>query len=146
LSKPKLPLTGGCQCGALRYEILQAPELTYACHCRDCQHLTSSAFSMGIVVPEHAFRLVAGGPKVVQRPADSGRMQTRWHCPQCSSWICGDAQPRAGWGFADPVRVVRAGTLDDTSWLQPTVHFWTRSKQRWIVLPESVQVFETQPG
>jgi hypothetical protein len=46
---------------------------------------------------------------------------------------------------ASAVRV-RAGTLDDTSWLQPTVHFWTRSKQRWITLPEGDQSFETQPA
>jgi hypothetical protein len=43
------------------------------------------------------------------------------------------------------IRRVRAGTLDDTSWLQPTAHFWTRSKQPWIVLPEGDSVFETQP-
>jgi hypothetical protein len=40
---------------------------------------------------------------------------------------------------------VRAGTLDDTSWLRPTAHFWTRSKQPWIVLPEGDQSFATQP-
>jgi hypothetical protein len=41
---------------------------------------------------------------------------------------------------------VRSGTLDDTSWLRPTVHFWTRSKQPWIMLPEGDQSFETQPA
>jgi hypothetical protein len=43
------------------------------------------------------------------------------------------------------IRRVRGGTLDDTSWLRPTAHFWTRSKQNWVVLPEGDQVFETQP-
>jgi hypothetical protein len=41
---------------------------------------------------------------------------------------------------------VRAGTLDDTSWLRPTMHFWTRSKQPWITLPGDNQTFETQPA
>jgi hypothetical protein len=41
---------------------------------------------------------------------------------------------------------MRAGTLDDTSWLRPTAHFWIRNKQPWIVLPdERSHVFETQP-
>jgi hypothetical protein len=40
---------------------------------------------------------------------------------------------------------VRAGTLDDTSWLRPTKHFWVRSKQPWIMLPEGDQAFATQP-
>jgi len=44
------------------------------------------------------------------------------------------------------VRNVRGGTLDDTSWLRPTVHFWTRNKQPWIAIPEGDQIFETQPA
>jgi hypothetical protein len=38
-----------------------------------------------------------------------------------------------------------AGTLDDTFWLRLTVHFWTRSAQPWVMLPEGDQRFETQP-
>ena len=60
-------------------------------------------------------------------------------CPQCGSWICGAP------AFGSAPRV-RAGTLDDTSWLRPTVHFWTRSKQPWIALPEGDRSFETQPA
>jgi hypothetical protein len=47
---------------------------------------------------------------------------------------------------ANTFRTVRAGTLDDTSWLRPAAHFWTRSKQPWVVLPdERSHVFEAQP-
>ncbi len=51
----ELPQTGGCQCGKVRYEITQAPQSVYTCHCTACQRLTSSAFSMGLVVAEAAF-------------------------------------------------------------------------------------------
>jgi Glutathione-dependent formaldehyde-activating enzyme len=78
----------------------------------DCQRLTSSAFSMGIVVPEPAFRLSGVEPRQLRRIADSGRINTRLVCPECGTWICG--MPRDG------VHRVRAGTLDDTSWLRPT--------------------------
>jgi hypothetical protein len=44
------------------------------------------------------------------------------------------------------VRNVRGGTLNDTSWLRPTVHFWTRNKQPWIAIPEGDQIFGTQPA
>jgi hypothetical protein len=135
--KMKLPQTGGCQCGAIRYEFSEAPELVYTCHCVDCQRLTSSAFSMGIVVSNKAFRLTGIEPRQLQRTADSGRVNTRLVCPECGSWICG--APRDG------VVRVRAGTLDDTSWLRPTRHIWTRSKQPWITLPEADAVFEKQP-
>jgi hypothetical protein len=99
-----LPLTGGCQCGALRYEITETPRLTYACHCTDCQRMTSSAFSMAIVVSEIAFRLTKGEPRSIQRTADSGHVTTRWVCPDCGSWICG--APRAS--SATPCAVRRA--------------------------------------
>jgi hypothetical protein len=107
----KLPQTGGCQCGAIRYEIAEAPQQVYTCHCTDCQRLTSSAFSMGLVVAERAFRTSGVEPRPLQRIADSGRVNTRLVCPQCGSWLY--STPRDGL-----VRV-RAGTLDDTSWLRP---------------------------
>jgi hypothetical protein len=51
----KLPQTGGCQCGKLRYEITEEPQSVHTRHCLDCQRLTSTAFSLGIVVPEKGF-------------------------------------------------------------------------------------------
>jgi hypothetical protein len=140
----QLPLTGGCLCGAMRYEIAEAPRLTYACHCRDCQSATGSAFSLGIVIPDSAFRLTKGTPKLFAHAGESGRTGVRWLCPECGSWFSG--APHFGWGLEGLVTVVRAGTLDDTSWLRPTIHFWTRSKQPWIVLPESDKIYDTQPG
>ena len=135
----ELPLTGGCQCGKLRYQITEAPRLVYSCHCTKCQKITSSAFSMGFVVTEEAFRLTAGEPHPAQSTGDSGRVSTRWMCRDCGSWLTGS--PRLG----GMLRSVRAGTLDDTSWLKPTAHIWTRSKQPWITLPEGDRCFETQP-
>jgi hypothetical protein len=46
----RLPQTGGCQCGKVRYAITEEPQSVYTCHCTACQRLTSSAFSMGLVV------------------------------------------------------------------------------------------------
>ena len=135
----KLPPTGGCQCGAVRYEITEAPQLAYTCHCTDCQRMTSSAFSIGVVLPANAFKLTQGTPQAVQRTADSGRVPTCWICGKCGSWVFAGPSP-------DSTRNIRGGTLDDTSWLHPTVHFWTRSKQPWIALPEGSQIFETQPA
>jgi hypothetical protein len=132
----KLPQSGGCQCGKVRYEITEEPQLVYTCHCSDCQRLTSSAFSLGVVVPEQGFRLMGLELRGLQRTADSGRVNTRLVCPECGSWICG--LPRDG------VVRVRGGTLDDTSWLRPTRHIWTRRKQPWVALPEGDEVFEGQ--
>jgi hypothetical protein len=71
------PTDRRCQCGKIRYEITEEPQLVYTCHCVDCQRLTSSAFSMGIVIPDEAFRLLGVELRRLQRTADSGRVNTR---------------------------------------------------------------------
>ena len=94
----RLPQTGGCQCGSLRYEITQAPHMIYTCHCTDCQRFTSSAFSIAMVVDAQAFHLTGVEPRAMLHTADSGRNLTRWVCPECGSWICNGAKP----GSANP--------------------------------------------
>ena len=133
----QLPQTGGCLCGKIRYEISEAPRLVYTCHCTECQHLTSSAFSIALAVA--GFRLTADEPQPLESVADSGRVKIRWVCSVCGCWLFSTGKP------SDGLYRVRAGTLDDTSWPRPTMHFWTRSKQTWITLPGDDQTFETQP-
>ena len=139
----KLPLTGGCLCGGLRYELASEPRLAYVCHCTDCQHLMGSAFSVAITVPASAFRLTKGEPRRLQKTADSGRIIARWICPDCAGWVTSDPQP--GGAPGETIHRIRAGSPDNTSWLRPTAHYWTRSKQPWVVLAESDEVYETQP-
>jgi len=71
----KLPQAGGCLCGKIRYEITEAPRSVYTCHCTDCQHLTSSAFSIALAVA--GFRLMGGEPRPLEAIADSGRVKIR---------------------------------------------------------------------
>ena len=111
----------------------------YACHCTDCQSLSGGAFGIGVVVPDAAFTL-EGTPRLVQRVLGSGAIGTRWICPECGVWICGNARPDPG-----GKRVLRGGTFDDTSWLRPTAHFWTRSAQPWVVFPEGATIYPTAP-
>jgi hypothetical protein len=108
----ELPLIGGCQCGKIRYEITEAPQLVYACHCADCQRITGSALSLGIALPERAFhRTAASRGRFSACPTVDG-LNTRFVCPECACWVF--SLPRGG------VIRVRAGTLDDTNWLRPT--------------------------
>ena len=133
----RLPQTGGCQCAKSRYEITERPRAIYTCHCSACQRLTGSAYSMAVLVPDDAFHLTGVELRPIQRTADSGRVVIRYVCPECGSWVCNAARPDG--------RRVRAGTLDDVSWLQPTLHFWTRNKQPWVTLPKGDQIFQTEP-
>ena len=127
---------GGCQCGAVRYRITGAPLTLYACHCTDCQKQSSSAFGMSLWVRQADFQIVAGEPKLWQVTAESGRQKTCAFCADCGSRIY-----HAFSGDPD-VLSLKAGSLDDTSWLRPVGHIWTRSAQPWVtfegVAPELV--------
>lgn len=131
-------LTGGCQCGAVRYRINAAQVVCYACHCRDCQKMSGSAF--GISVPIRRTDLEVAGPlRSWQRRSPSGAMSDCFFCGTCGSRIL-HASTR------DPAVVtLRGGTLDDTSGLQPAAHIWVGSKQPWLALPEDAATFDTQP-
>ena len=78
-------LTGGCQCGALRYEVTGAPKQLIACHCTDCQKQSGSAFGMTMVVDEADFRMVQGEVKKFTTTTDAGRSKTGAFCPECGS-------------------------------------------------------------
>ena len=142
----KLPLLGGCMCGAVRYEITHKPTRIYACHCTDCQRATTSAFSIGVSVPGEAFRVT--GKELRSVPGgvtEGGRAKTRWVCPDCGICLCGGV--KVGTESPGYTRNIRGGTLDDTSWLRPTLHLFTRSKQPWVILPEDATVYEaSQPS
>ena len=79
----KLPQTGG----KIRDEITKAPQSVYTCQCVDCQCLTSSAFSMAIVVTDVAFRIAGIEPRAIQRTADSGAVVSRVGLP--GVWLLG---------------------------------------------------------
>ena len=132
--------TGGCQCGAIRYEVSGAPLQIVACHCTDCQRQSGSAFGMTVVVAEADFRLTQGNEKTIALQSDAGRIKVGGFCPQCGTRIYNSTEWRPG------MISVKPGTLDDTRSLQPQIHLWTSSKQEWVAIPEGVEAYETQPS
>ncbi len=129
MSIPALPLTGGCLCGTVRYEISAKPLALYACHCTNCQRQSGSAFALNMPVAADAFRIVRGEPKAWRRVAPSGAETNSWYCGNCACRIHGTRPTRP-----ESV-IVRAGSLDDTSWLPPAAHMFVRSAQSWVGLP-----------
>lgn len=132
-------LTGGCQCGATRYKATGPAKQVLACHCTDCQRQSGSAFGLVMVIDEADFQLTKGEVKTFVSIADAGREKTGAFCPECGSRIYHVIAWRPG------MLSIRAGTLDDTSWLEPKVHLWTSRKQPWVVIPDGVETYETQP-
>ena len=113
--------------------------ITLVCHCRDCQKLSVSAFSMTMMVRREDLEIVRGELAAFDRPAASGNVARCYFCPTCSNRIYHEnpAKPEL-------VRL-KPGTLDDTDIIQPDMHVWTSSKQAWVKLPDDMPCHETQP-
>lgn len=132
--------TGGCLCGAVRYRVAGGRQLpVYACHCTDCQTRSSSAFAMqqGIVAEDLT---VEGETEESHTRLPSGAAVRVYSCASCQTRIytISDGRPH--------IASLRAGTRDDSALLVPELHFWVKSKQPWIAIPEGVPSIETQPS
>lgn len=134
-----LPLAGGCQCGKIRFEVTGAPLTLYACHCTECQKQSSSAFGMSLPLRKEAVKITEGAPLHWTRVAASGAAVDCSFCGNCGTRLFHGSARNPG------VLVVKPGTLDDTSWLEPVGHIWTMSAQPWLrPLLEGV-IHEGQP-
>ncbi|MGB8399424.1 GFA family protein [Bradyrhizobium sp.] len=138
-TQPALPLTGGCSCGAIRYEIGAFPLLLYTCNCTDCQTASGSAFALNMPVATNCFRILRGEPKGWHHKSPSGADVTSWFCADCGARIYGERT-----GRPDSINL-RAGTLDDTSWLVPAAHMFMRSAQPWVLPAAIAECHEIVP-
>lgn len=138
MSEIEYPLEGSCQCGGVTYQLLEPPLLVAACHCTECQKLSTSAFSITAMVKPESVEF-SGKMKDWSRSSDSGNISAAKFCPTCGNRIY-HYNP-------DDMSTLKLkpSTLLDTRVIQPTVHIWVSEKQDWYELPEGVGVFEGQP-
>jgi hypothetical protein len=132
-------MTGGCRCGQVRYSADAEPAFTGVCHCTSCQKESGTAFNVVIAVPQAALA-IQGSPKSYAATGDSGKPNVSKFCPNCGSTIL--SEPAALTGMS----IVRAGTLDDTSWLKPTMEIYCDSAQPWVQLGGGMKRFPKMPG
>jgi len=127
--------SGGCACGAIRYECSAPPLAMVNCHCRDCQRAGGSGYSPTIVVSSKAFRLVSGESKYYSTTAESGGTARRAFCSECGAPLYASTSRRPD------VIGVRAGSLDDPTWYRASADVWTASAQPWDVMDSGVSKF-----
>jgi arginase len=126
--QPELPLTGGCLCGGVRYELTQPFRRANHCHCSLCRrHSGTFGLSQGRV-PREGFRLLQGEELVeVYRPPDGTAVKA--FCSTCGSSLFGGTWPDG------PEVSVRLGSLDGDPGIRPQYHSFTGSKAAWDRLP-----------
>ena len=129
----RLPASARCRCGEIELRISAPPLMTGACHCRGCQRMSASAYSLSVAIPTSGFAVVRGEPVIggLRNPE-----QQHFFCPRCMTWMFTKAMPQ----FVN----VRATLLDDTAWFRPFMETWTRTKLPWACT-SAVRSYEEFP-
>jgi hypothetical protein len=131
--------TGGCQCGAVRYESSGEPKALYVCHCAECRKQSASAFGMSLVVQRSGFRVTQGTPEFWTWRADSGREVKCAFCPDCGSRLWHERE-----AVSETV-TIKAGSLDEPVDMTNAIHIWTSRKVPGVIIPEDALQYPQEP-
>ena len=134
------PITGRCLCGGVTYTADADPVIQAVCHCTDCQRQTGNPFSVVIAVPRAAFEVKGSTlSSFATIGEDHGGETERHFCSNCGAPVFSVAAVMPEMVF------IKAGSLDDASWLEPTVEAWTSSAQPWSPRFENTAQLERGP-
>ena len=131
--------SGGCLCGAVKYEFDKSNLISaHHCHCTDCQKSTGSGKSTILMLPAQAI-LMDGELKFYTSPTSSGRNMSRGFCEECGSPVLSFIKEM------QEVNFLKAGSLDDSSWLKIDSNFYSSSAHSWSPIDEDILSFTHNP-
>jgi hypothetical protein len=139
MSEPEKLATGGCLCGALRYEARGEPRFAGFCYCADCRKASGAGCMPFVGFAASALRF-SGNSVQFRSKAANGGDAVRNFCPVCGGLVFGGVVGQS------TSHTIYAGSLDDPSAFRPTVAIFARSRPEWAVMPSGLSVFETMPG
>jgi hypothetical protein len=126
--------TGGCFCGAVKFVVTGPPINVRACHCRDCQRLTGSAFFVRALFPKS--HVAVTGQLAEFASSDD---VTRRFCPRCGSQLFADRKSRP-----DAIAIA-LGSFDHLDGISPTEHIWVSDRQEWLSIPAGIKQHRETP-
>jgi hypothetical protein len=125
---PDLPLTGGCNCGAVRYEVTEPLQGAAYCHCKRCQRRTGAAASPSASPAPGSFRIVTGEDRLRAWKPDDG--WEKWFCGDCGSAMFSRHRDH-------PERVgIRMGTFDEDPGVRPSARQFVAYAALWEPIPD----------
>lgn len=132
------PYTGGCACGAIRYQIAGEPLVSVDCQCRDCSRESGTGHASHVVFLRADVNL-SGQASLWDMTADSGNIKTRAFCPKCGSpvYMTFAANPA--------ILTVRAASLDDPQRYNPQMVTYHDSGYAWDQINPALPVFAKMP-
>lgn len=120
-------LAGHCLCGNVTYTYDGEVKSTAICHCTDCQRQTGTAASLVVGVEDDKLVVTGDALSTFVTIGEEHRTNTnRSFCSRCGSPVVSRIDAMPGLAF------IKAGTLNDTSWITPAFEFWCRSAQPWV--------------
>ena len=128
MSAPVLPLTGGCGCGAVRFELVAAPRSASYCHCSRCRRRTGTAASPQARVEPGSVRLLSGAGLLRTWAPEGGSQKV--FCAACGSALFG--RPPGGGEIVS----VRLGAFDGDPGIRPQLHQFTADAAVWEPIPD----------
>ena len=133
-----MKITGGCLCGAVRFESAAPPMITRHCWCRVCQYLGAGGGTVNACFKTDGFT-ITGETRDYSCIADSGNVMHRQFCAACGTPMFSIAEVRPHLIF------VRAGTLDDAELARPAMTIWTGQAPSWACIAADIPRVEQQP-
>ena len=133
-----MSLNGSCLCGAVQYEASAEPLFSGHCYCTDCQKETGGGHLTIAAVPDATVK-ITGVTSTLTKLGGSGRMIERTFCSTCGSTLFSRPQAMAG------MTLLRAGTLDDPSRINPRMSIYISRAQAWDPPSASIPGFPETP-
>lgn len=127
-------MTGGCFCGAIRYEAGSPRSDQTICHCTMCRGTTGAPFVAWFTVPEQELRVTQGTPATFR----SSPPAERSFCGRCGTQLF--FRHEGAPGLAD----VTTASLDDPEAVPPRDHTFVRSRLSWVRLADGLPEHPTR--
>lgn len=132
-----MTIAGGCQCGAVRYEIANAPERVSVCHCRDCQKSAGAPLVAWAMVPREDFKVTGGEAQAFNSSGDS----FRHFCGRCGTGLYYINET-----FLPGIVDVQLMTLDAPEAFTPGAQVQTAEQAAWVPHLGDIPGFTRYPG
>jgi hypothetical protein len=132
--------SGGCACGAIRYEISDEPMFSNHCQCRDCQRKSGTGHGSYLTFPSRAKARLSGEATRWDMVGDSGNAKTRGFCPTCGSPVY------LTFSAAPDLFTIHAASLDDPGRYRPQAVTYTMRGYAWDYLDPALPKFDKMPA
>jgi len=134
MSDEFVPVTGGCLCKAVRYEVDANLDEAFYCHCKTCQKTSGSPAAVGVLVKLETLKFTAEDPKIFQ----SSPFATRSFCQHCGSRIAWVSPEKEDW------TAVFVGSLDHPERVVPSEHIGVESQLPWYEIADGLPRIRTE--